>query len=240
MRPGCGPFHVTAYYGCSMPSSSFWPRSRNQAATAAARSTADPTPAAERIPSTNASRAAARARLAGGQGGRRFGGPASSDSWAPTRHRRGCPRRPAPHLDASRPAKWRCEGGAAEPGCSGDLVHGGGRFVDQQGGGAAQHLLTVESHETSLSHMRHDCLIREVRRSKGVYAVCRRFAARSLASVQRRGGLAEAAGSAGGEPTPCHSQRIAHGGACRKAPHMPQNRRPDFRPHEHSTTERTP
>lgn len=89
------------------------------------------------------------------------------------------------------PGEVAVEGGAADARSPGDLVHGGGRFVGQQGGGAAQHLLTVESHETTITHVRHLRLIGDADGAEG--------------TVPREKSGGEIKKAAGGKTTPCHS-----------------------------------
>ncbi|GAA3111111.1 hypothetical protein GCM10020254_66530 [Streptomyces goshikiensis] len=57
------------------------------------------------------------------------------------------------------PGEVPVEGRAPDSGGAGDLVHRCGRFAGEQGGRIAQHLVTIHGHETSITRMRHLCLI---------------------------------------------------------------------------------
>ena len=145
-------------------SPSAWPR-RNRAATRAS-SRAQP------------SLTARRPRTAGSRCTRKASSPAAGSISATSRRSasaRRCPRRggrrrsaASNSCDAERlerpyervaPGEVPVQGGAADPGGPGDLVHGGGRFAGEQGGGGAQHLVTIDGHETTIAHVRHQCLI---------------------------------------------------------------------------------
>lgn len=58
------------------------------------------------------------------------------------------------------PGEVPVQGGPADPRTLGDLVHGRGGFAGQQGRGTAQHMSSVDSHETTIAHMRHQRLIK--------------------------------------------------------------------------------